>query len=882
MAEQTEQLRTALAGRYAIERELGAGGMATVYMARDVKHNRPVALKVLRPELAAVIGAQRFLKEIEVTANLQHPHILPLHDSGEADSFLYYVMPYVEGETLREKLDREKQFSIDEAVGLTRSVAAALDYAHRHDVIHRDIKPENILLHDGQAQVADFGIALAVSHAGGERLTETGLSIGTPHYMSPEQAMGDRELDARSDVYSLGAMLYEMLVGDPPYTGSTAQAIVAKVITEKAPLVTAARPSAPAHVAAAIDKALQKLPADRFSSAAVFADALVRPGAIESPGPSGERAAAPAPGVRLRSANLPWALLAIAAVVIGGLAVALLQRSPAQPAGVVRAVLELPSNSQLADVGITLAPDGSRLIVSAVQNDTLRLLQRRLDQLEFTPIAGSRGGGYHFLSPDGAWVGFLSPDGMMKAPTDGGPAVQLDDDALRAGGDWTDDGIIVYSPSYRSGLWRIAEDGGAPEMLSEPDSARDELAHWWPQVLPGGRHVLFTAMRTPVDRASLEVLDLETGERKVVLEGGVSGRYVPTGHLLYARSEVLFAVPFDLGSLEVSGSAVPVVEDLAMDKPNGLGGFAVSDNGTLAYVAASEYNAEVELLWLDRQGNSEPAIATRGRYRMPAVSPDKRWIALTVEEPGENRDVWVFDLERGTRSRLTSGGAADFHPVWTPSGDRVIYVSEQPVFDLYWRPADGSGPAAPLLVTPFDKFPWSFTPDGSALLLVHSVLPRAQLWIAPLDGTGQAEVLLESELGELGTPALSPDGRWLVYVSDESGRDEIYLVPYPDVTGRRRQVSVDGAGEPRWTRGGRELVFQARGSDRFMAVSIDPATGEPGQPMTLFRDFTLVGSYDVTPDGERFLMLRRQPSAVPRQVVVVTNWFEELKRKLAE
>jgi serine/threonine-protein kinase len=263
MSEITGRLTTAIADRYRIERELGAGGMATVYLAHDVKHERKVALKVLRPELAAVIGAERFLAEIKVTANLQHPHILPLHDSGEADTFLYYVMPFVEGETLRDKIDREKQLGVEEALEITRSVAAALDYAHRQEVIHRDIKPENILLHDGQALVADFGIALALSHAGGARLTETGLSIGTPHYMSPEQAMGDRELDARSDVYSLGAMLYEMLAGDPPYTGSTAQAIVAKVITEKAPSVTVHRDTVPAHVAASIEKSLAKLPSTR-------------------------------------------------------------------------------------------------------------------------------------------------------------------------------------------------------------------------------------------------------------------------------------------------------------------------------------------------------------------------------------------------------------------------------------------------------------------------------------------------------------------------------------------------------------------------------------------------------------------------------------------
>jgi serine/threonine-protein kinase len=361
MTEVLERLRNAISERYSIEHELGAGGMATVYLADDVKHDRKVALKVLRPELAAVIGAERFLQEIKVTANLQHPHILPLHDSGDADGFLFYVMPYVEGETLRDKLHREKQLGIDEAVDITKAVAAALDYAHRHDVIHRDIKPENVLIHDGQALVADFGIALAVSQAGGTRLTETGLSVGTPHYMSPEQAMGDRELDARSDVYSLGAMLYEMLAGDPPYTGSTAQAIVAKVITEKAPPVTTHRDTVPTHVAASISKALSKLPADRFTSAADFAAALTNP-AFALP----TTAALHAPADLTVARRAQWARFAwpAAAAVLASLTLWGWLR-PESPTPVTRYGLALPPDQPLTDVfhpTFAIAPDGSWIV----------------------------------------------------------------------------------------------------------------------------------------------------------------------------------------------------------------------------------------------------------------------------------------------------------------------------------------------------------------------------------------------------------------------------------------------------------------------------------------------------------------------------------------
>jgi serine/threonine-protein kinase len=356
----TQQLKAAVADRYVIEQELGAGGMATVYLAHDAKHNRKVALKVLRPELAAVIGAERFLKEIEVTANLQHPHILPLHDSGEADSFLYYVMPYVEGETLREKIEREKQLGVTEAVEISRNVAAALDYAHRQGVIHRDIKPENVLLHDGQPLIADFGIALAVSHAGGTRLTETGLSVGTPHYMSPEQAMGDRELDARSDVYSLGAMLYEMLTGDPPHTGSTAQAIVAQILTEDPRPLALRRKTVPPHVAAAVDQALQKLPADRFGGAAEFSTALTNTAFTGTTvATKSVQAAAVGGGTWRRAA------IALGAAVLALAAVAVLGWLRPVPRPVVRVGMAFPENEApagAATLRFAMSSDGSRIV----------------------------------------------------------------------------------------------------------------------------------------------------------------------------------------------------------------------------------------------------------------------------------------------------------------------------------------------------------------------------------------------------------------------------------------------------------------------------------------------------------------------------------------
>ena len=888
----TDQLKSALRERYMIEREIGAGGMATVYLAHDVRHDRRVALKVLRPELAAIVGAERFLQEIRTTANLQHPHILPLYDSGRAAGWaaergsggptappldrssaelLYYVMPYVEGETLRDRLNREKQLGVEQAAEIACSVAAALDYAHRHGVIHRDIKPDNILLHDGQPLIADFGIALALSQAGGSRLTETGLSVGTPHYMSPEQAMGDRELDARSDVYSLAAMLYEMLAGDPPYTGSTAQAIVAKILTEKPPSLPTVRETVPPHVAAATARALSKLPADRFSTASEFAEALTRPGSGDFYGWTQGRTEA---GRRPVLRRLVYTAAILAAGVLAGM---FLRPSRHQAGAVVRAVLDLPADASLDYPAVALSRDGRHLTIAARQQGRLSLWQRRLDDLTFAPVPGTDGATRQYLSPDGEWVAFGGAGPMSKVPLAGGPSVALDQSDW-GGGDWSGDGTIVYSRSYRSGLWQTSAVGGSAEPLTTPDSTRGELAHWWPQILPDGKHVLFTIMRSPLDSARIEVLSLETNERKLLVTGGVTGRYVPPGYVLFARDEVLFAMPFDAKRLEVTGSAVPVVEDVAVVQQDALGAYAVSDDGTLVYVPASQYDADVALVWVSRTGEEEAIVSELGRFSDPALSPDGRWLALSISRPGEDRDVWVFDLARHTRSRLTVGGASDFAPLWTPSGGRVLYESERPVFDLYWRPADGSAPAESLVVSEYDKVPSSFTPDGRTLLFTHTTLPRAEIWSVPLDGSSAAKPLLTSEQGSLASPALSPDGRWLAYVSDESGRNEVYLLPYPAMRGGRRQVSVNGGASPKWTRGGSELVFVSR--DTMMSVAVSRGTGEPGSPNPLFGVSNFGPAYDVAPDGQRFVMTRRSPESAPRSLVVVTNFVDELRSKV--
>ena len=504
MPETQTRLQLALSDRYRIEREIGAGGMATVFLGQDLRHDRRVALKLLRPELSAVIGAERFLAEIKLTANLQHPHILPLFDSGEVvvdqpegtQRYLFYVMPFVEGESLRARLNREKQLPVADAVRIALEVASALDYAHRHGVVHRDIKPENILLHDGQALVADFGIALAASKAGGNRMTETGMSLGTPHYMSPEQAMGEREITARSDVYALGVVLYEMLTGDPPFTGSTAQAIVARVLTEPPRPILPQRHTIPPEVEAAILVALEKLPADRFATAAEFADALKGRGTGPTRVSTAAPAAAPAASRRTGLDRMKVGLAAALALALLGAGWGWLRPGP--PASVNRFSLYLSPTQALAPANISgnriaISPDGQRMVYVGPAQTGVQLWLREHDQLSATPVPGTAGAGSPFFSPDGSQLGFLVQGTRLRTVAlGGGPTVSLSDSVNSSGGDWATDGNIYIEVD--SGIARLPASGGRLELLYNM-LAHHESGAEFPVVLPGAKGMLFRTRR---------------------------------------------------------------------------------------------------------------------------------------------------------------------------------------------------------------------------------------------------------------------------------------------------------------------------------------------------------------------------------------------------
>ena len=879
-----DRLATALAGRYTIERELGAGGMATVYLAHDVKHDRRVALKVLRPELAAVIGAQRFLAEIKTTASLQHPHILALFDSGAVDGTVFYVMPFVEGESLRDRIVRAKQLPIDEALRIAREVADALEYAHTQGVIHRDIKPENILLHGGHALVADFGIALAVSHSeGGTRLTETGMSLGTPHYMSPEQAMGEREITARSDVYALGCVLYEMLLGEPPFTGPTAQAIVARIMTEQPRSLALQRHTVPAHVEAAVLRALERLPADRFATAAQFAQALAGRASAARMAP----AAAVAPPWRRRfelAAGL--ALVALALGAWGWLRVRSDERRPAQWQYVA---LGDSARIALNSRAMALSPDGADLVFRDFAQNGLLWIKRR-GQLSPLPIPGTERAFDPAFSPDGRWIVFEADGHLKKVRPDGGAAVEITDSVSAGfgGAAWLDDGTLVYVTSPGIDLRRVSAAGG-PSSVIVHDTTLGGRAFRNLTPLPGARGVLVTICSGNCATMSVAAVDLKTGALKQLLDDAVEAWYLPGGRLLYVRRDgAALAARFDVTHLALAGGAVPVLD--GVETVSGWAQLAWSPSGSLVYLAASGGSINVEAVRVSRGGVAMPIdTAWYGELSAATLSPDGRRLAVSARAPEAGVNIWVKQLDNGPLTRLSFGGG-DRRPAWSPDGRTVAFIRDTANTSVVLeRPSDGSGPdRTPVrLGRQVQEVAWS--PDGKWLLLRTDVATAGYGDIVGVRVNGDTTPvsLVASGYAEM-HPAVSPNGHWLAYTSNESGQNEVYVRPFPATSGGRWQVSNDGGSSPVWARDGKEL-FYLDGATRLVAAELSPGpafavTGRrslfdaSGFALDLYHQ-----AFDVTGDG-RFLFLRPRGAAVGargQRIVWVNNWFTDLQAKLA-
>jgi eukaryotic-like serine/threonine-protein kinase len=870
MTDSLSALTAALADRYRIERELGQGGMATVYLAQDLKHERKVAIKVLRPELAAVIGTERFLREIKTIATLQHPHILGLIDSGEVQGNAYYVMPFVEGESLRDRLNREKQLPIPDAVRIASEAASALDYAHRHGVIHRDIKPENILLHDGQALVADFGIALALSAAGRTRMTETGLSLGTPGYMSPEQATGDRQLDARTDQYSLGCVLYEMLVGEPPHTGPTVQAVIAAVVTRNPEPIAARRGTVPRHVADAVHQALAKLPADRFESAAAFARALGDPTFTTA------ARGLPAALAFTRRPRHPAALagMGVAVLAVGAVGGWLLRGRPAPTETPLRFYLSSDSAREISDQ-FGISPDGTRVVYLARTSSGDMLFLQRLGNLDPQPIPGTTGAvGSIFFSPDGTWIGYATDQALRKIRLDGSePTTVTTLDESLTGATWGSDGSIIYS-TYPSGrVYRIGAQGGSPTVIAVHTVTGKPFVTS-PQLLPGGTALLC------VDYAGggasrIGIITLRSGEFRPVM-GGISAHYLAPGYLVFGTPDGSVMIqPFNLSRSDTTGPARRLLENVStfIDAATY---FDVAATGSLVYLPRVRGGAVLELL--RRDGNAR-VLSSGSRFWVPRFSPDGHRIAYgAYTERASAADVWTYDLTLGTDQRLTSGGQTgrDYNdPVWSPDGKQIALsgldsggiVGKH----LYLMTSDASAPPAHLLSRPGDQWPSDWTRDGKSLLFTDTP-PNGKraIWVVPASGGRAPQPVVLTAYNAIGG-RLSPDGRWLAFDSDETGQREVYIQPFPG-PGVRVRVSTSGGAMPTWSRSGKELFYW----ERAQLVAVELRMGAEialGAHHALFQanlqSGGVVAQYDPDPDGQHFAI-----AAVPgssSRLAVISN-----------
>jgi Tol biopolymer transport system component len=873
MTELREQVVDALGDRYVIEREIGAGGMATVYLARDVKHDRQVALKILDPELAAVMGVERFLAEIRVSANLQHPNLLPLFDSGEApNGSLYYVMPYVEGETLRHRLTREKQLPVDDALRITTAIASALDYAHRHGVIHRDLKPENVLFHEGQPVVADFGIALAAAHAGGHRITQTGVSLGTPSYMSPEQATGDRTIDARTDIYSLGAMLYEMLTGEPPHTGMTAQAIIARVLTEKPRDIRTVRPAVPLHVEAAVERALEKLPADRWETAGAFCDALT--GKSPTLAERAPRFARP----RDLLAPIP---LVLAGITLASIAFAITEWRAAhnvEPPTPVRVTLQWadPNRSGVAPAP-AISPDGKTIAYAGfAPNGLAMMFIRTLSELRPRVLPGTESGLQAAFSPDGQWLGFYALGAIKKVHLGTGTVRTLANIDLPEGVDWGPDDRIVAS--VWNSLWSISATGGAAQPLTRLDTANGELAQRGPHFLEDGQSLVFYSWRGTMEGSKVGIVSLKTGATRYVdIAGAPVG--VIDGLLIYvAERQSLFAVPFDASRARVTGAPIRL-PDIVPIVGNGIGRATISRSGSLLYASGSALG---DLVLVDTKGKIDAVLATAQTYSFPRFSPDGKRIAVSIGSP-TSTDVWIYDLSSNTHTRITMEGARNDRVEWAPDGKRILYssVGRAGITALWIQNVDHSGTPELLEARKNEQIlEGLISPDGTTLVFRATALGHPHdIWYRQLTGDTTRKAVVSAPSSEY-APRLSPNGKWIAYSSNEDGTSQIYVQPFPP-TGAHYPVTDAGGIMPVWSPDGRHIYYIAAGT--MLAATIETAPNF----RVLARDsvfsvqpYNLAGgvhaAYDVSPDGKHLLLIR--PARAENDLVLVHNWLTEVRR----
>jgi eukaryotic-like serine/threonine-protein kinase len=884
-------------GPYELVAPVGAGGMGEVYRAKDTRLDRTVAVKVLPAHLSSSPESrQRFEREAKTISQLSHPHICALYDVGREGETEYLVMEYLEGETLSDRL-LKGALPFEQVLRYGIEIADALDKAHRQGIAHRDLKPGNVMLTKSGVKLLDFGLAKAVAPAAarsgasltalptqtGRDLTAEGTILGTFQYMAPEQLEG-RDADGRTDLFAFGAVLYEMATGKKAFSGRSQASLISSIMSSEPAAISTLAPMTPPAFDRVVRTCLAKDPEDRWQTAHDIAVQL-KWVAEGSQGGIAARPAAP------RWARLAWgafAVAAIAALVLGAL---LARRGHEQPAAFRSSILPPEKTSfEFRSSPMAVSPDGQQIAFVAQPAEGARQLWlRAFDALEARPLVGTEGANRPFWSPDSRFLGFFAGGKLKKIAVSGGSPQTLCEAPSGRGGTWNRDGVILFVPSTGERVYRVADSGGTASPVTRIDESGGEVGHTWPFFLPDGRHFLFVsyAARAPrlEDASSVFLASLDSNERRLLFHARSNVAYVPMspaashGHLLFWQSGALLARPFDAKRLRLTGEAFPVAEQVRFVGASGTAIFSASETGVLAY-QSSPHGELSQLLWFDRSGKELESVGRAADYFHPRLSHDGRRIAVAIIDPQTaNSDIWVYDLERRVSTRLTFGPAVNIFPVWSPDDERIVFDSNRKGFhDLYQRAASGTGQDELLLSSATHKFPtdWSAV---TGLIAFFTTLPAADIWTLSV-ADRKATPFLATPFQE-GSPQFSPDGRWMAYGSTESGTPEVFVQTFP-ASGGKWQISTGGGFYPRWRRDGKELYYIAPDGE-LLAVEVATGSGfAAGKPKPLFRTrikvFDIGFQYDVSADGNRFLINTLDENAATSSITVMQNWTAELRR----
>ena len=879
-------------GPYEILTAIGSGGMGEVYKARDTRLDRIVAIKVLPTHLADRAELrERFEREAKTIASLNHPHICTLYDTGHQDDIDFLVMECIEGETLAQRLMKGR-LQIQQLLQYAIEIADALDKAHRKGITHRDLKPGNVMLTKSGTKLLDFGLAKLKQEVTPivpesqlptmkSAVTAEGTILGTLQYMAPEQVEA-KEVDARTDIFAFGAVVYEMATGKKAFEGKSSASVMAKIMEAEPPSMASLQPMTPQALDRVVKTCLAKEPDERWQTAGDLCRELkwiAEQGQVP-------QAATPASGDIAKSGvreRLGWLVAAVAILAAVALAAAVYYfRRPSAELKVVHFTVASPEKQNLPVNGLgpnffSVSPDGSKVAFVAVDaNGHSQLWLRDFNSPTAQPLPGTQDAWGPFWSPDGRFVAFTAGS-LKKVSVTGGPAETITASPASFGGTWNRDGVILFATGPGSQILRVPSAGGSPTPVTLIDLSQQALGHSWPYFLPDGKHFLYTIAASNPENSGIYVGSLDSKDAKLILKASSSALYGPPGYLLFNRAGTLLAQPFDADRLELKGDAIPMAEGVQFNAANGKAAVAVSSNGVLAYRLAPTA-AQNKLEWVDRKGVEQPLAAPPRAYRNPRLSPDGQRVAVTIDELGTQE--WLLDTKRGTLTRLTFEGSYNGALAWTPDGKRVAFASDRAGSrNLFWQLADGGGGTERLATSDRQQVASSWSPDGQTLAFEQTDSGTGfDLFVYRLKDR-KVETFLQTRFNEI-APEFSPDGRWLAYVSDESGRNEVYVQPYPG-PGGKWQISTEGGTEPVWARNG-ELFY--RNGDKMMAVATNTkANFSADTPKVLFEGhyatYNTMPAYDVTPDGQRFLLAKTAEQG-PQEISVVLNWTEELKQKV--